>query len=62
MSIKKKEWSLQIGDEQISDKKIQINILFSKKKTFDIDGVYNSQNDRIRAVNRAAADTKGGIR
>ena len=29
---------------------------------FDIDGIYNSQNDRIWAVNRSAADTKGGIR
>ena len=28
---------------------------------FDIDGIYNSQNDRIWAVNRSAADTKGGI-
>ncbi|CAM4848320.1 unnamed protein product [Rotaria magnacalcarata] len=29
---------------------------------FDIDGIYNSQNDRIWAVNRLAADTNGGIR
>ncbi|CAF1254278.1 unnamed protein product [Didymodactylos carnosus] len=27
---------------------------------FDINGVYNSQNDRIWAVDRAQADTKGG--
>ncbi|CAF5059708.1 unnamed protein product, partial [Rotaria socialis] len=29
---------------------------------FDIDGVYNSQNDRIWAVNRSEADIKGGTR
>ena len=39
-----------------------MNILFSYKKMFGIDGVYNSHNDRIWAVNRAAADAKGGIR
>ena len=27
----------------------------------DINEIYNSQNDRIWAVNRLAADTKGGI-
>ena len=36
--------------------------LFSDEKMFDIDGVYNSHNDRIWTVNRAAADAKGGIR
>ncbi|CAF1183602.1 unnamed protein product [Rotaria magnacalcarata] len=35
--------------------------LFSDEM-FDIDGIYNSQNDRIWAVNRLAADTNGGIR
>ena len=29
---------------------------------FDIDGIYNSQNDRIWVANRSAADTKDGIR
>ena len=28
---------------------------------FDIDGIYNSQNDRIWAVDPAEADAKGGI-
>jgi hypothetical protein len=28
-----------------------MNILFSDQKMFEIDGVYNSQNDRIWAVN-----------
>ena len=36
-------------------------LLFSDKKMFDIDGVYNAQNDRIWAVNRTAADKNGGI-
>ena len=35
---------------------------FSDEKMFDIDGIYNCQNDRIWAVNRLAADTKGGLR
>ena len=38
-----------------------LKILFSDEKTFDIDGVYNTQNDRIWAVNRDEADEKGGI-
>ena len=29
---------------------------------FDIDRIYNSQNDRIWAVNRSEADIKGGTR
>ena len=39
-----------------------MNILFSEEKTFEIDGVYNSQNDRIWAVNCEASDARGGIR
>ena len=39
-----------------------MKILFSDKKVFDIDGIDNSQNDRIWAVNRSAVDIKGGIR
>ncbi|CAF1539176.1 unnamed protein product, partial [Didymodactylos carnosus] len=37
-----------------------MKILFLDEKIFDINGVYNSQNDRIWAVDRAQADTKGG--
>ena len=37
-----------------------MKILFSDKKRFDIDGVYNLQNDRIWAVNRQEADKAGG--
>ena len=36
-------------------------ILFSDEKLFDLDGVYNKQNDRIWAVSRADADSRGGI-
>ena len=35
-----------------------MKILFSDEKLFDIDGIYNSQNDRICAE----VDIKGGIR
>ena len=38
-----------------------MKILFSDEQMFDIDGVYNSQNERIWAANRVEADTKGGI-
>ncbi|CAF2094995.1 unnamed protein product, partial [Rotaria magnacalcarata] len=37
-----------------------LKVLFSDEKMFDIDGVYNAQNDRVRAVNRGEADKKGG--
>jgi hypothetical protein len=36
--------------------------LFSDEKMFDIDGVYNSQNDRIWAATRADADARGGVK
>ena len=38
-----------------------MKILFADEKLFDIDGIYNSQNDRIWAVNCVEADTKGGV-
>ena len=31
------------------------------KKYFDLDGIYNSQNDRVRAVSREEADRKSGF-
>ena len=37
-----------------------MRILFSDEKFFDIDGIYNSQNDRVWAVACADADGKGG--
>ena len=38
-----------------------MKILFSDEKMFDLDGVYNAQNDRIWAVNRTKAYKNGGI-
>ena len=35
-----------------------MRMFFSDGKFFDIDGVYNSQNDRVWAVDRADADKK----
>ena len=34
---------------------------FSDEKMFDLDGMYNVQNDRIWAVNREEADKRGGV-
>ena len=39
-----------------------MKILFSDEKLFDIDGVYNSQNDRVWDVSRGEADKQGGIK
>jgi hypothetical protein len=39
-----------------------MRILFSDEKMFDLDGIYNSQNQRIWAVSRDEADEKGGIK
>ena len=36
--------------------------LFSDEKLFDVDGDYNSQNDRLWPVDRPHADKKGGIK
>ncbi|CAM4980319.1 unnamed protein product [Rotaria socialis] len=38
-----------------------MKILFLDEKFFNIDGVYNSQNDRVWAVDRVDADEKGDI-
>ena len=39
-----------------------MKILFSDEKLFDIDGIYNFQNDRIWAVSRVEADKRGGVK
>jgi len=39
-----------------------MRILFSDEKMFDIDGIYNSQNQRIWAASRAEANERGGIK
>ncbi|CAF1514216.1 unnamed protein product [Rotaria sordida] len=38
-----------------------LKILFSDEKMFDIDGIYNTQNDRIWAASRDEADKQGGV-
>ncbi|CAF3811241.1 unnamed protein product [Rotaria magnacalcarata] len=38
-----------------------LKILFSDETMFDIDGVYNTQNDLVWAVDCADADKNGGI-
>ena len=50
------ENSLRTGLEQVSEKKKTLKILFSDKKLVDIDGIYNSQNERVWAVDRSDAD------
>ena len=37
-----------------------MRILFSDEKMFDLEGIYNSQNDCIWAVNRKEANWRGG--
>jgi hypothetical protein len=39
-----------------------MQILFSDEKMFDIDGIYNSQNQRIWAASRTEANKRGGIK
>ena len=39
-----------------------MKIFFSDEKYLDIDGVYNSQNDRVWAVNRVDTSEKGGLK
>ena len=39
-----------------------MKIFFSDEKYFDIGGVYNSQNDWVRAVNCADAEEKSGVK
>jgi len=43
-------------------KKDTMRILFSDEKLFDLDGIYNSQNDRVWAVDREEANRKGGTK
>ena len=39
-----------------------MRILFSDEKMFDIDGIYNSQNDRVWAVDCTEGHKKGRIK
>ena len=51
-------WQTEFG--QISEKKTHEE-LFSDEIFFDIDGVYNSQNEHVWAINRANANEKDGV-
>ena len=42
-------------------KKYTLRILFSDEKMFDLDGMYNAQNDRIWPGNREEADKRDGV-
>ena len=48
--------SSQTSFEQISEEEDTVRILFSNEKFLDIDGVYNSENERTWSTNRADAD------
>ena len=39
-----------------------LKILFSDEKIFDLNGMYNAQNDRIWSTNRNEGDKDGGIK
>ncbi|CAF0740495.1 unnamed protein product [Didymodactylos carnosus] len=58
---KKKRFSFGIWARKNVRKSLSRKILFSDEKRFDIDGVYNKQNDRIWAPSREQADLNGGI-
>ena len=45
---------------QLSEKKDTMRILFSDEKMFDLDGIYNSENDGMWAVNTDEANWRGG--
>ena len=60
-SQKQKKHSFGIWARKNIKKLMTRKILFSDEKRFDIDGAYNSQNDRIYTPNREQADQYGGI-
>ena len=43
-------------------KEQSLRILFSDEKIFDLNGMYNCQNDQVWAVNRVEADKNGGVK
>ncbi|CAF1373168.1 unnamed protein product [Rotaria magnacalcarata] len=57
--IKRKQFANWVQTNFRKEKTLKI--LFSDEKLFDIDGIYNSQNERVWAVDRADADKRGGI-
>ena len=59
MSIKVSGKNSPIGREEMFRKEDTMTILFSDEKMFDLDGIYNSENDRIWAINREEANRRG---
>lgn len=57
-SVQRKRFSIWI--RTCFKQETTMKILFSDEKMFDIDGVYNSQNDQVWAVDRSEADKAGG--
>ena len=62
MSIKFYGKNSPIGREKSSEKGIYNENPFSNEKMFEFDRIYNSENDRIWAVNREEANRRGGIK
>ena len=58
MSIKLSGKNLPIGQEKEFQKEERTRILFSDEKVVDLDGTYNSENDRIWADNREEANRR----
>ena len=44
------------------NKEQTLKISFSHEKMFDLDGMYNAQNDRVWTVDRAEADRESGVK
>lgn len=59
MSTLFNEQNLPIGSETVFKKKDAMRIVFSDEKMFGLDGIYNSQNDRIWVVNGEEANREG---
>ena len=58
--IKRKQFASEVRTSFRNKKSLKIP--FSDEKLSDIDNIYNSQNEKVRAVDRADADRKGGIK
>ena len=50
----------QLGEKKVLERAYNANPFFSMKKSLILTGIYNSQNDRIWAVNREKANRRGG--
>ena len=61
MLIKLKEKGSQVEFDRFSRKEQTMRIFLSDEKLFDIDGVYNVQNDRIWDPSRAEANKNGRV-